>query len=371
MWGIMAKSALRVISPDPITNAHEVIELAAKTFGGYYDFRRTLRDWYLLNSHYDWKASAVGFLGEDLVTHYGVWDYKMRIGKSVVRCGGIGCVATDGEHRKKGLMAQTVPHSLKSMRERGYDFSILFGIWDFYHQFGYTRAWNETSWHMGLDRLPKDLPTLKYKPLPPTPGDTINKLHNRYNATVTGAAVRPTFHKSFCFFKGKTEGFMWKSGRDAGYVLVQVNGAKLSCFEAAGKPDDILSVLQSIAQAKHLRDLSFETLPYNTSWVARATVTVVDERGAPVANAIVLARWYGVIVTGGVYAPTDANGRATITSRSRSRSTTPCGSTTSSIPLLSRHAGISTRPMPGGSRSRRSGTVSLPRQGTSKFFVFF
>jgi predicted acetyltransferase len=117
----MSKPNLRVIAPDPHQHGNEVVELCAKTFGSYFDRRKDLRNWYLLNSHYDWKTSAIGLIDGQIVTHYGVWDYQMRIGSAVVRCGGIGSVATHGDFRKQGLMAQTIPASLQAMRRAGYD----------------------------------------------------------------------------------------------------------------------------------------------------------------------------------------------------------------------------------------------------------
>jgi predicted acetyltransferase len=234
-----------------------------------HDFRRDLRNWYLLNSHYDWQASAVGFIDAQMVTHYGVWGYDMRVGSSVIRCGGIGCVATDGEYRKRGLMAQTVPHSLKFMRDRGYDMTILFGVWDFYHRFGYTRAWNEVSWILNRKDIPADLPTIKYEQLEATPNPKIAELHNRENATVTGSAVRPTFTRGYCLFSGKLEVYAWKkAGRIVGHVHVNP-GDRLICHEATGNPDDILSVLASLAQKKQLKEIAFHSLPYNSPLARR------------------------------------------------------------------------------------------------------
>lgn len=259
----MANHKLVVSTPDPIADAHEVIELCAKTFGRYYDFRKQLREWYMLNAPYDWKSTAIGRLDGQVVTHFGVWDYQMRIGRSVVRCGGIGCVATDGDHRKKGLMAQTVPHSISAMKACGYDMSILFGIWDFYHKFGYVRAWSETTFHMNRDHLPKDLPKVAFKEFSAVPNQDIARLHNRHNARVTGSAVRPFLLKGYCFFSGKPECYAWsKAKKLVGHVLVQVNGTRLSCYEATGETDEILSVLSAIATQKGTRDISFETFPY-------------------------------------------------------------------------------------------------------------
>ncbi len=274
----MANQKLVVASPDPIADAHEVIDLCAKTFGNYFKFRQQLRDWYLLNSSYDWKVSAIGRMDGQIVTHYGVWGYKMRIGRSVVRCGGIGCVATDGEHRKAGLMSRTIPHSNEAMKQCGYDLSMLFGIWDYYHRFGYVRGWSETTFHMTRDQMPKDLPKVAFKELPAAPREDIAQLHNRHNARVTGSAVRPVFQKGYCFFQGKPECYGWSKGKQlVGHVLVQANGNRLVCFEATGQTQEILSVINALAISKGTKEISFETLPFTSplaTSLRRATVKI-------------------------------------------------------------------------------------------------
>lgn len=262
----MHKPSLTVISPVESQHANDILDLGAKTFagfGGFFAMRKNMREWYLLNSHYDWKASAIGLIDGQLTTHFGIWGYPMRIGKGVVRCGGVGMVSTHGEFHKQGLMAQTVPHSVEHMRQEGYDLSILFGIWDFYHRFGYVQAWAENTWFTWCDRVPKDLPKVNYESFTPEPREDIAKLHNRYTAELTGAAVRPTFSKKFFFLGQRIEGYLWKEkNKLAGHVIVSAEGPYLACWEATGKPDQILTVLKAIAETKQLKELRFDTLPY-------------------------------------------------------------------------------------------------------------
>ena len=101
------------------------------------------------------------------------------------------------------------------------------------------------------------------------PNPDIAELHNRENANVTCSAIRPTFSKAFCLFKGKLEGYLWKkSGKIVGHVIVEASN-RLVCLEATGQPDDILSVLASLAQKKQFKEISFDTLPYNSPLAKR------------------------------------------------------------------------------------------------------
>lgn len=266
----MSNPNLRVIAPDPQQHADELVELCAKTFNPYFDRRRDLRNWYLLNSTYDWKASAIGLVDGQMVTHYGVWDYQMRIGSAVVRCGGIGCVATHGEFRKQGLMAQTIPTSLNAMRQGGYDLTILFGVGDFYHRFNYVRAWNEVKWFINRDKLPAELPAVKTEIFDGTPREDIARLHNRQNATATGSAVRPTYAVHGYYF-WPVEGRLWKDakGKLAGHVVVSSGSGRLVCHESTGTADQVLAVLKQLAEEKQMREISIETAPYNSEVLRR------------------------------------------------------------------------------------------------------
>jgi predicted N-acetyltransferase YhbS len=138
--------ALEVVSPVPRKHIEGILDLTAKAFGGpgsYYESVRNWRSDLLSNSDpYDWEASAVGLIDGRVLTHWAVMDYNMRIGRARVRVAGIGSVATHGDYRRRGLMAKTATASINRLRDHGYDLSILFGIDDFYHRFGYVRAWS-------------------------------------------------------------------------------------------------------------------------------------------------------------------------------------------------------------------------------------
>ena len=138
----MKNDRLEVIAPDRKRHAEELYDLLWKAFPyeEYYGFLDRCRWGYIGGSHYDWNSSRIGILNGRIVTHWGVWDFRMRIGVARVRVGGIGVVATDARHRKRGLMNRTADNALGAMRSAGYDMSLLFGIDEFYHRFGYVRA---------------------------------------------------------------------------------------------------------------------------------------------------------------------------------------------------------------------------------------
>jgi predicted N-acetyltransferase YhbS len=269
------RTGLTVGSPDRTTDREAVVDLVAKTFGNYFATRRDAVGFYLLHGHYDWAASAVGRVGDALVTHWGAWDYRMRIGRSPIRCAGIGGVATHADHRKKGYMARTAAHAVSAMRARGYPLSILFGIDDFYHRFGYVPAWREESWRL----LRKDLPPSPSGARPPrlhrvsfAPSADVTRLHNEWNAGLTGTALRPTFTEGFFYWaRFPPEAWLWRDarGRAAGHVFVHEDGSALVATEATGEPDAVLAALGVLAARKGLPELRLETIPYGSGLARR------------------------------------------------------------------------------------------------------
>jgi len=65
---------------------------------------------------------------------------QVRIGRAVVSCGGIGAVCVHPRVRLKGYAAELLRDTVRHMDEVGMDMSILSGIPNFYHRFGFVEA---------------------------------------------------------------------------------------------------------------------------------------------------------------------------------------------------------------------------------------
>jgi len=264
----MSANELRVIAPDSKKDREALFDLVAKTFpctGSYFGARdQWCREHYFKQCNYDWAVTRVGYIGSEMVTHYGVWGYEMRIGSARVLTGGIGAVATHGEFRKRGLMAKTVWASIEAMRAQGYGMSVLFGIENFYHQFGYVRAWNETTYTTNLKDMPQEQPTVRLRSFKPSMREDISALYNEENALATGTAVRPTFlHYGF---PDKRLGVLWtdESGTTAGYVIVKLEGARLTHFDSAGDPEERMRILTFLARKHGCQEVHFPYIPFTS-----------------------------------------------------------------------------------------------------------
>jgi len=251
-----------VTAPDPHRDREELVDLIAKVFsnGGYFTMRNNCRSGYLAGSHYDWTASRIGRLDGRIVTHYGVWGYAMRIGACRVRVGGIGAVATHGDYRRRGLMAETAAAAIRSMRDSGYHMTVLFGIPDFYHRFGYVRAWPKTTWIVKAKHLPEGRPPGLHR-LPRKRWPETARLYNRWCANLTATAVRPTYPGEPT---ERARGYYWASGggRLGGYLYVVPHETHIACVDSAGLPETVLQALKRLAGRYDVKEVHLPSLPY-------------------------------------------------------------------------------------------------------------
>lgn len=273
-----------VRAPDPVADRHAVFDLYAKVFGKpYFGHYRVARDKYFYDGAYDWAASRIGTVDGEIVTHFGVWNQRMRIGRAKTRVAGIGAVACRPDFRGRGLLSRTARPSLAACREAGYTLSMLFGIPDFYHRFGYVRAYPSRTFTM----TDKDLAGLA-RAMTPLPerlaGDRraeIDLLYNRDNARNTGTVVRPFLPRQVPAVDPYAEnpdngrdGFHgWSAPAPAGklggpaplkgYVGVFWTEAerRLTVVEAAGAVDDVLGATLGLLREWGGREVVFFTLP--------------------------------------------------------------------------------------------------------------
>lgn len=78
------------------------------------------------------------FEGKEAVARLEVGKYTMSLAGGEVTMGGVAGVVTHPAHRGKGFGAQMLRAAVARMREERYPVSVLWGISDFYHRFGYA-----------------------------------------------------------------------------------------------------------------------------------------------------------------------------------------------------------------------------------------
>lgn len=78
------------------------------------------------------------WVDQEHVSGLAVVDQKVRAGSAALKMAGIAGVWTAEQHRKKGYASRVMVAAIAEMERRSYDVSVLFGIPDFYHRYGYV-----------------------------------------------------------------------------------------------------------------------------------------------------------------------------------------------------------------------------------------
>lgn len=200
-----------------------------------------------------WKVEIV----EDgrSISRLWVVDKSMRIGGGQVRIGGISTVGTEEAHRGKGLAGKVMEAALKLMEREGFHASILHGIPDFYHRFGYTVCIPEYETRIATIDAERAKPGHTLRPPVESDLPAIARLYNAENAARNGTVVRdPSTWKGF----PRSAGFFMKPGvrvavdareRLVGYVVYDDDKGRCRASEAGGQGGEVLgSVLRFLAQ---------------------------------------------------------------------------------------------------------------------------
>lgn len=265
---------MQIMAPDARQHSSELFKMLGLVFTPEkpQDFEASCRRNYIRHSHYSWDVSRIGVLDDRIVAHYGVWDYRMRVGSARLRTGGIGAVATHPDYRKRGLVSLVTRASIDAMTDAGYDMTLLFGIRNFYDRFGYVRAWNHTTFEINADEIPEGagrVPLERFKVGVVVERD---RLYNRQSSGATGTAVRPTFLRHGLGMS-RAAGYAWRSNRKlAGYVIVRPpkkEDGPLCCLEYCGDAERAFTALRQLAKRWKCRSVSLQSIPYGSDLATR------------------------------------------------------------------------------------------------------
>ncbi len=219
-------------------------------------------------SHYDWNTTRIGMIDDQVVTHFGVYDITMRIGRAHVRTAGVQLVTTDPSQRGQGLMRETAEAAIDAMCTNGYDLSVVLRVSEdnLYRTLGYVFAWPENSYTIRTQDLPPDPVDLELQEFTPGHRADLADIYNQDNEGVTGTAVRPTFLQMKA--PGADRGWLWANaqGQPLGYVIGGPSGnhQQPDTFwhtDSAGDPETRLRILGMLARQGRYANVFFDRQP--------------------------------------------------------------------------------------------------------------
>ena len=117
-------------------------------------------------------------------------ECQMRFGSAHLKMGGIAGVGTKEEHQNKGYSRHVMEHTLAYMNENGFDVSMLFGIPNFYHKFGYATVIPETYVEFDTKDVSAVAPTYQVRKFQTEDAPKIVDIYTANNAERTGTPLR-------------------------------------------------------------------------------------------------------------------------------------------------------------------------------------
>ncbi len=222
-----------------LQDLEEIAELMAKVFvqRSYFDFFRTRMDYQTLDPDFLPEHSRIVREEGRIVSHVSIITKYMRIGGSVVKLGGIGDVCTHPDCRGKSYSRALMQDAVRYMGEHDYALSMLYGIKNYYHKFGYIEAmgrylaWLPTKFTESLE--------VSHTLRPSEPGDTprLNDLYNRTYGRSTGAMRRTEAHWYKINIPERITVALDRQGQIAGYGMIAPATVPEPHIQEAAVPD--------------------------------------------------------------------------------------------------------------------------------------
>lgn len=182
------------------------------------------------------------FLDGALAAKYTLIDLETWIHGKPFAMGGIAGVATWPEHRRQGLVAKLLGHSLETMRANGQTVSFLHPFqFGFYRKFGWETYIEHKRYELRREQLPPATPVRGSVRRVAMDGAVLNPVYEAYASRYTGTLVRPPWwweERIFRGRKGQAALYERAPGQPAGYVIYQVADRTLTVDELVALDDE-------------------------------------------------------------------------------------------------------------------------------------
>ena len=234
-----------------------------------------------------WKGELAGALR--------ITTDTVRLGEARLKMGGLGWVTTEPRHRHKGVCSALMRHTLRYMKEHGYHVSMLFGIPNFYHRFGYTTVLPEHTVSVdAIEAHSSGEPKMRVRTIKPGDIPAMQRIHSENDAEVPCSLLRSRAHFSnkWDLFR-KARVLTTEQGKVEGYVVARTTRDDIRVEEMGGSSpavfQDILAVCASIAHDEFRGRIRFSVPPghpfshYLLRYASTRETQVVREEGGMMA----------------------------------------------------------------------------------------
>lgn len=170
----------------------EIADMMGKIFRqkSWYEFYKIRMDYQTKDPYYKPEHSRLAKEDGRILGHVSIVEKWMRIGSCAVKMAGIGDVFTHPDARGKNVSSHLMNDSVDYMRQHDYPISMLYGIPNFYHKFGYIEAMGSFKVFAPIRFLAQIKSSLPVRPCRESDIPALDKLYNENYQNKTGSIKR-------------------------------------------------------------------------------------------------------------------------------------------------------------------------------------
>jgi len=133
----------------------EIADLMGKIFArrSYFDFYSYRMRYQTLDPWYKPEHSRIIKENGKIVSHISIIKKPIQFGPAIIKLAGIGDVFTHPDARGKGYTRKLMEDALQYMKANGYPLTMLYGIPNYYHRFGYIEAVKEYKLEIPVKKI--------------------------------------------------------------------------------------------------------------------------------------------------------------------------------------------------------------------------
>jgi len=255
----------------PVENDEELrlaVDIIAKTFDiDYYRATRWIESRGAGYPGHRREHTRIALWNGELAGALRINSETIRLGEARLKTGGLGWVTTIPRHREKGVASALVMDALDYMQRHNYHVSMLFGIPNFYHRFGFavTLAEHNAVIETG-EAAAAEKKGLRVRFAKPGDIPAIQKIHSAGDTATACSLLRSSAHIT-------SQWMHWKGARvltnGQGRVIGYLHGAREGDFFVVKEADvadsaaagDLLHTCAKLAADEALGQIRFHVPP--------------------------------------------------------------------------------------------------------------
>lgn len=175
---------------------HLANDLMARVHGpGFFDAMKWLETCGATYPGFQRDHTRIALVNGEIAGSLRVTTETIRLGEARLKMGGLGWVTTVGRYRHQGICRTLMHDTMQYMRAHHYHVSMLFGIPNFYHRFGFTTALTNHSIRIDVAEAATAIDA-SARERTAKPGDlnAIQKIHNANDGEVACSIIRSAAH---------------------------------------------------------------------------------------------------------------------------------------------------------------------------------